>query len=164
MTFPKTCPFTRQLMRFVLWRQCTGLGKQCNNLFQQSLITTTLQTLLVRTLELIGKKYFVHHSSNFAINSATLSTFVTLPFRTSSTARDNVPLPTVRVLAMVTPFKLLKILRNPGNKLLSSIFNTICVIVPTFNTIVLAKISYLCETSSKGYHKKSKSVLSSCRF
>ena len=73
----------------------------------------------------LGKKYIVHYSSNFSINSATLLTLVTLPLRTSSTARDKVPLLVVCVLAMDTPFKLLKILRKPGNKLLSSTFNTI---------------------------------------
>jgi hypothetical protein len=40
----------------------------------------------------LGKKYIVHYSSNFSINSATLLTLVTLPLRTSSTAREKVPL------------------------------------------------------------------------
>ena len=60
------------------------------------------------------------YSFNFDIKSATLFALVTLPSRTSFTARDNVPLRFLGIVAIVTPLRLLNILRNPGNILWSS--------------------------------------------
>lgn len=46
---------------------------------KQALVTATFQAFLIGTLELIGEKNIVHHSSNFAIKSATLLALVTFP-------------------------------------------------------------------------------------
>ena len=106
-----------------------------------------LKSLLIRTLELVREKNIVFHASNSDISSAMLPTRVTCPFFTSSMARERVPLRVAALRVVVvrtidTPFRLFNILRNPGSRLLSSIFNTICVI----SFWIIMKLIFSCKS------------------
>ena len=157
MAFPKSIPITRQFMGFIALGQRTCFSQYSNDFFKQLLVTTTFQAFLIRALELIGKKNVVHHDSNSAISSDTLLTFVSFPLRTSSTARDKVPLRDGEVLAIVTPFRLLKILRKLGNILVSSTFNIICVI---FSFV----LTHLCDEYTKSYRYNKSFLIFLSRF
>ena len=61
----------------------------------------------------------------------------------------------VRVLAIDTPFRLLRIFRKPGNILLSSIFNTIWVIIILFYSAKIRRISDITNNTAEKFENQS---------